>query len=674
VLFRSLEQHEKAIEDCTKAIELNPDDYETYALRGTCYFNLKQYEHAVEDYTKAIELAPDDSLYYGTLYNNRGTCYFELKQYEQAIEDYSKSIELAPDDSSAYSSRASSYSELKQYEQAIDDYTKAIELDPDNYSYRILSNSCIIAQHGSVEEYLKAMELAGNYQFVNMVRGMRSYSSKQYELALDYFTKVIELAPDEYQAYSSRVNCNVLLGRWDNIYEDLKLIKNNWNSFINKQMPFFENAVEYGSIKKEQLVEYKSPVHTLYGIMTKLNHEWMLKVLQLFFDLDKFSFFTDEFYELARLIDNLDNDISDYPQDLKDLMIKLLDMSGEYDEKEHESERQFYFKINIIKAIIQKVSYENDSKDLSKEEYKHYSEMQNLFTNILLGIVGLMTKKIRDAEEEKAKAIIEAQIKERNEVIAKLSHSIKNLIRSAVIDPLSYMQSSNTLNEKNLSDALKGANLIREIANGINLSLKGSFDDFVHDVQNSSNDGYIVKDMFYDCFKFAVSNMLDGKYFNVFMREYFNEREKYQTALSEWDKISQTNTSADILNFIKLNMLDIDFNFKLDEQLAIGNEKGSAIKLLILFQEIIFNAVKYSSFVNRDNRNMFISIHEEDDNIVLLVENNLNPEIQAKSSGLGSVIIDNFAKLLSGKLDIDKTNDRFKLKLTFPNIWNRKGE
>ncbi|MDD2651109.1 MAG: hypothetical protein PHF36_08260 [Candidatus Cloacimonetes bacterium] len=400
----------------------------------------------------------------------------------------------------------------------------------------------------------------------------------------------------------------------------------------------------------------------------------MLKALQLFFDLDKFSFFTDEFYELARLIDNLDNDISDYPQDLKDLMIKLLDMSGEYDEKEHEIERQFTFKINIIKAIIQKVSYENDSKDLSEEEYKHYSEMQNLFTNVLLEIVGLMTDKIRDAEEEKAKAIIEAQIKERNEVIAKLSHSIKNLIRSAVIDPLSYMQSLGTLNEKNLSDALKGANLIREIANGINLSLKGSFDDFVHDAQNSSNDGYIVKDMFYDCFKFAVSNMLDGKYFNVFMREYFNEREKYQTALSEWDKISQTNTSADILNFIKLNMLDIDFNFKLDEQLAIGNEKGSAIKLLILFQEIIFNAVKYSSFVNRDNRNMFISIHEEDDNIVLLVENNLNPEIQAKSSGLGSVIIDNFAKLLSGKLDIDKTNDRFKLKLTFPNIWNRKGE
>ncbi|MDD2651355.1 MAG: hypothetical protein PHF36_09515, partial [Candidatus Cloacimonetes bacterium] len=207
-----------------------------------------------------------------------------------------------------------------------------------------------------MEEYLKAMELAGNYQFVNMVRGMRSYSSKQYELALDYFTKVIELAPDEYQAYSSRVNCNVLLGRWDNIYEDLKLIKNNWNSFINKQMPFFENAVEYGSIKKEQLVEYKSPVHTLYGIMTKLNHEWMLKVLQLFFDLDKFSFFTDEFYELARLIDNLDNDISDYPQDLKDLIVKLLDMSDEYDEKEHEIERQFIFKINIIKAIIQKVS------------------------------------------------------------------------------------------------------------------------------------------------------------------------------------------------------------------------------------------------------------------------------------------------------------------------------
>ncbi len=577
------------------------------------------------------------------MFYNRALCFYFLKQYEQANEDFTKAIDLGKDDSSMYGLRALNLFELEQYEQTIEDLTKAIELDPKQelFSHRA---SCF-------------------------------FKLKQYEQAIDDYTKAISLDDSDLLNNCLRGMANIALSKWDDAYDDLKIVKDKWGSYISKQMPFYERGLELGFVDKNFLVKIKSPLNIFSSIINQANHEFTVRFLHLFFDLDKYSFFTDEFYKLANLIDDFKNDGSEYPQEIKDLSFKLLDTTiFKNDSKDSEIDLKYMFKINIIKAVISKVSIDNHNKDLSKEEYQHFSNMQNLFTNVLLEINSIMTSKIREAEEEKTKAITEAKIKERNEVIAKLSHSIKNLIRSAVIDPLSYMQSSHTLNEKNLSDALKGANLIREIANGINLSFKGSFEDFVYDAQNSSTDTYLIKNMFFDCFKYAVSNMLDGKYFNVFMREYFNDRVKYQTALNEWDKILQTGSDADIISFIRLNMLDIDFNFNLDELLSIGNEKGSAIKLLILFQEIIFNAVKYSSFVCRERRNILVNIYAENDDIVLVAENEFNPEIQAKSSGLGSVIIDNFAKLLSGTLDIDKTDNKFKLKLTFPNIWKNKGE
>ncbi len=45
-----------------KAIELNPTNDEAYNGRGSAYADRKQYEKAVEDFTRLMELNPDDIL------------------------------------------------------------------------------------------------------------------------------------------------------------------------------------------------------------------------------------------------------------------------------------------------------------------------------------------------------------------------------------------------------------------------------------------------------------------------------------------------------------------------------------------------------------------------------------------------------------------------------------
>ena len=91
--YQNLGQHDKAVRDCSKAIELKPDDAEPWHNRGAAYADLRQYDKAIADYSKAIELKPD----YRNAWYHRGVVYEHLRQYDKAIVDYSKAIELKPD-------------------------------------------------------------------------------------------------------------------------------------------------------------------------------------------------------------------------------------------------------------------------------------------------------------------------------------------------------------------------------------------------------------------------------------------------------------------------------------------------------------------------------------------------------------------------------------------------
>ena len=91
-LYRYSNQHDKALKDYSKVIELDPKDARLYSSRGGLYKDMKQLEKSIADYTKAIELSGGKPYYYRV----RGRAYFDLKDYEKAIADYTKSIEFEP--------------------------------------------------------------------------------------------------------------------------------------------------------------------------------------------------------------------------------------------------------------------------------------------------------------------------------------------------------------------------------------------------------------------------------------------------------------------------------------------------------------------------------------------------------------------------------------------------
>ena len=75
-MYARLEQYEKAIEDFSKAIQLNPGTFDAYLSRGASYSNLGLYESAIPDLNEAIGRNPDS--FKG--YYNRGLAHCSLDQ------------------------------------------------------------------------------------------------------------------------------------------------------------------------------------------------------------------------------------------------------------------------------------------------------------------------------------------------------------------------------------------------------------------------------------------------------------------------------------------------------------------------------------------------------------------------------------------------------------------
>jgi Flp pilus assembly protein TadD len=94
--------------------------------RGYAYFRKGDLAQAIENATRAIEINPEAIDAYGV----RGDSHFQMENLDQAIADYSKAIELNPQLAGAYRKRAGAYHVKGQLLRAINDYETYIRVAP----------------------------------------------------------------------------------------------------------------------------------------------------------------------------------------------------------------------------------------------------------------------------------------------------------------------------------------------------------------------------------------------------------------------------------------------------------------------------------------------------------------------------------------------------------------
>ena len=125
--YLALKKYDLAIADLTKAITLDKRAPVFLALvwrqRADVRIEKGDIKGAIEDLTKAIELNPRQSIYFRL----RAKAYLKQNNLDFAIADFTKGIKLKPDIDNLYADRGAVYVEKGELDLGISDFTKAIE-------------------------------------------------------------------------------------------------------------------------------------------------------------------------------------------------------------------------------------------------------------------------------------------------------------------------------------------------------------------------------------------------------------------------------------------------------------------------------------------------------------------------------------------------------------------
>ena len=250
-----VDSHAKEIQDLTKKIELEPNNFLNYMKRATAYLQSGDYNSALKDADKVVELKPD-----ALSYSFRAIVYTLLKDYERAVKDYDKAIKLEPDNVDHYKSRAKCHFELKDYERTVKDYNKAIELDPKHrseYEYRIKEANNKAAEsrdksgdyNRTIEDYTKQIEQNPNDAGLYVKRALAYAELKKYNQAIRDYNKAIELKPNSAVGYLGRGTVYDELEKFDLAFQDfdkvIQIEPTTFKALYTGRGDYYKNRKQY---------------------------------------------------------------------------------------------------------------------------------------------------------------------------------------------------------------------------------------------------------------------------------------------------------------------------------------------------------------------------------------------------------------------------------------------
>jgi len=680
---------EKAFKDLRKKIYLNinlaPEDSSGDYINGLLSRFLEKYDDSITFYSKAIELDLDNP----GLYSSRGEAYWQMKEYEKSIQDYNKALEFDNLDVNKF------------FEGPFDEISKMILPAVKNYTRGI-----VVAEK-DLESFLEASckkiinrfpQIPSGYLHL----GIYYLAKDNYTDAIDNLTKYVDLDTDNNFGFFLRGICHSKIGQKEAAIDDFLKATESKTDLASGQV--CENIFEFGNADDNRIVKNLNLIKNQLGDSTLLNNTSdyskflgfvgqkhsiyiMLKSLDIFLGLHKVQI-NNDMIALAKYLDRARFEEIEVLNDLKKLTSEIFSYYPNFTslnavlQRDSEPVFRVNAKLSLLKYFASGFipididwTYEDNIEDkerglLGLIDQKALNQQYN-FTHTFIHLTEELqresTEIIKRKEQEKARALVD----ERNKIIADLSHSIKNLI-STVIDPLENLKQEKVVKPAVIRNALRGANLVREIVNAMNLSFKGSIEDFYYDARNNIGKSQMdLESIINASLIYSIGNMFDGKYFSNFVRNYFPTKSIFQEARSKWTRTSQSNDVQEIMGFLQKYFFEIDLAIVEETKYVMGNEKGSAMKLLILLQELILNAVKYSAFVSKGQRFLHIEFDPDPREISIRIENRYKEKAKAKTSGIGHVIVENFAKLLNTEPIIKKDGDIYSVEIKFRNFWGK---
>lgn len=217
----------EAIQDFTKAIQINYQLEEAYYHRAEAYFQIERFAEAVQDFTKSIELKPTQAM----SYFQRGLAQVKLGNDQVALWDFNKAIELSPKFEASYIEKADVYRILGRYNQAMNDCNEALNIAPNSAKAFSIRGLIKLAQFKTDEAYtdlFQAVKISPNdASFRNNLAAYYKVKN-QTERAIEEYSAAINLDANNSEAFFHRAILKLSLGNNSDAQKDAnKAIQNN---------------------------------------------------------------------------------------------------------------------------------------------------------------------------------------------------------------------------------------------------------------------------------------------------------------------------------------------------------------------------------------------------------------------------------------------------------------
>jgi tetratricopeptide (TPR) repeat protein len=240
----------QAIQQFSKAIQLNPKYEYAYFVRAITYEQIKEFQISLSDYDQVILLNPKIS---GAYYNRANLKAYKLNDLQGALSDYNQAILLDPKSSKAYNGRANLKTDkLNDLQGALSDYNQAILLDPKSseayFNRANLKTNKLNDLQGALSDYNQAILL--NPKFFGAYNNraiLKHMNMNDLQGALSDYNQAILLNPKFSEAYNNR---GVLK---DKKLNDLQGALNDYNQAILLNPKFADAYYNRAILKKNEL-------------------------------------------------------------------------------------------------------------------------------------------------------------------------------------------------------------------------------------------------------------------------------------------------------------------------------------------------------------------------------------------------------------------------------------
>jgi tetratricopeptide (TPR) repeat protein len=195
---------------------------ESHLVLGNALSNASHFDRAIQEYTRAVEI--DGNL--PAAYLDRGLALVEQQSYDSAEHDLRRAIDLGAKGPQAHIALLTMLTARKRNSEGLKAAAEAIRLYPKSAEVYIKAGNLRYFLNDSTraeENYELALKNDGASAAAHNGIGLCRFVRKEYDSAIESFSRAIALRPDSDRFYRNRASAFVNLGDYANAAKDYKI-------------------------------------------------------------------------------------------------------------------------------------------------------------------------------------------------------------------------------------------------------------------------------------------------------------------------------------------------------------------------------------------------------------------------------------------------------------------